>query len=77
MTRIKRRKCKNCKELFFPDYRNATRQHYCNKAECKKASKTESQRMWRNKPENADYFRGPENVQRMQQWREQPARLRI
>jgi hypothetical protein len=71
MTRINRRKCKNCKELFFPDYRNATRQKYCNKAECKKASKAESQRRWLNKPENSDYFRGPENVQRVQQWRRQ------
>jgi len=52
-----------------PYYRNATRQKYCNKAECKKASKAESQRKWLNKPENSDYFRSHENVERVQQWR--------
>ena len=37
---------------------------------CRKASKADSQRRWLQKPENRDYFRGPEHVQRVQRWRE-------
>jgi len=69
MTRIKKRKCRNCGQFFLPDYRNAKRQHYCPKPECRNASKTESQRKWLNKPENKDYFTGPAHVKRVQQWR--------
>jgi hypothetical protein len=36
---------------------------------CRQASKAASQRVWRQKPENADYFRGPDNVARVQAWR--------
>jgi len=70
MTRIKRKKCYNCKDLFIPDPRNAKRQKYCHKPECREASKAASQKRWLAKPENQDYFRGPENVKRVQQWRE-------
>jgi hypothetical protein len=66
---IKRKKCKNCNELFVPDYRNANRQRYCSKPDCKKASKAASQAKWLQKPENRDHFRGPVNVKRVQQWR--------
>lgn len=66
---IKRNKCCHCKELFHPDPRNAKRQKYCKKLECRKASKAASQQRWLQKPENRDYFRGPENVKRVQQWR--------
>ena len=38
--------------------------------ECRKASKTASQKRWLQKPENQDYFCGPENVKRVQLWRE-------
>ena len=69
MTRIKKRKCRNCGQFFLPDYRNAKRQHYCPKPECRNASKTESPRKWLNKPENKDYFTGPAHVKRVQQWR--------
>ncbi len=67
--RIKRRKCKHCGGLFLPDPRNATRQRYCSKPECRKASKASSQKQWLKKPENQDYFRGPDNVERVQCWR--------
>ena len=70
MTGIKRKKCCNCKDLFIPDPRNAKRQKYCHKPECREASKAASQKRWLAKPENQDYFRGPENVKRVQQWRE-------
>ncbi len=69
MTRIKQRKCKNCHTFFPPNPRNANRQEYCTKGECRKASKKASQRKWLEKPENQDYFCCPENTKRVQQWR--------
>jgi hypothetical protein len=71
MTGIKRKKCCNCKGLFIPDPRNAKRQKYCRKPECRKASKAASQKRWLAKPENQGYFSGPENVKRVQLWREE------
>jgi len=62
-------KCCHCLQLFTPDPRNATRQRYCSKPECRKQSKVESQRRWLQKPENRDYFRGAEHVERVQRWR--------
>lgn len=70
MTGAKWKKCRNCNELFRPDPRNIKRQKYCRKPECRKASKTASQYQWLNKPENRDYFRGEQNVKRVQQWRQ-------
>jgi len=70
MAGIKRKKCCNCKDLFIPDPRNARRQKYCHKPRCRKASKTASQRRWLAKPENQDYFSGPQNVKRVQLWRQ-------
>jgi hypothetical protein len=69
MSGIKRNKCCHCHQLFVPDARNRSRQRYCTKPDCRKASKTDSQKRWCQKPENIDYFRGPENVARVQQWR--------
>jgi hypothetical protein len=66
---ITKKKCRHCQRLFIPDARNVNRQRFCGEPECKKASKADSQRRWLNKPENRDYFRGPENVKRVQQWR--------
>jgi len=70
MTGIKRKKCRNCKDLFIPDPRNTKRQKYCSKPQCRKASKAASQQRWLQKPENQNHFRGAENVIRVQQWRE-------
>ncbi|MDA3915405.1 MAG: hypothetical protein PF690_00325 [Deltaproteobacteria bacterium] len=69
MEKIKKKKCRNCKRLFIPDHRNRKRQKYCNREPCKKASKAVSQKKWLSKPENEDYFRGPDNVKRVQEWR--------
>ena len=66
---IRRRKCKNCKELFEPERRNAWHQEYCSKEGCRRASKAASQRRWLGKPCNRGYFRGPENVARVREWR--------
>lgn len=70
MTGIKKKKCCNCKDLFIPDPRNAKRQKYCRKPECREASKAASQKRWLAKPKNQGYFSGPENVKRVQLWRE-------
>ena len=69
MPAIKRKKCRHCKSLFIPDPRNRNRQKYCHLPECRDASKAASQQKWLEKPENQDYFRGPENVKRVQRWR--------
>jgi hypothetical protein len=71
MESIKRTKCPNCNCLFIPDHRNRNRQRYCRKPECRKASKTESQKKWLAKPENQGHFCGPENVLRVQEWRKE------
>jgi hypothetical protein len=62
-------KCLHCQKLFVPDYRNRSRQKFCSAPECQTASKRRSQARWLVKPPNRDYFRGPENVQRVQAWR--------
>jgi len=59
----------HCKKIFVHDYRNRGRQKFCFAPECQAASKQASQRQWLSKPGNRDYFRGPENVQRVQDWR--------
>ncbi len=69
MSKREKRKCRHCGQYFEPDFRNATRQRYCFEPACRKASKSASQRRWLRKPENRDYFRGPEHVQRAQEWR--------
>jgi len=66
-----RRKCLNCKGLFLPDYRNAQRQCYCQKADCRKARKRESQRAWLAKPENQNYFRDDKNAERVRNWQQE------
>jgi hypothetical protein len=70
MKRQRSRKCLCCGEMFRADPRNLRHQKYCSKAACRKASKAASQRRWLAKPDNEDYFRGPENVARVQEWRQ-------
>ena len=69
MGRPRRRKCRHCRELFIPDHRNRNKQRYCASPECRQASKAAGQRKWLQKLENKNYFRGPENVRRVQEWR--------
>lgn len=62
-------KCLSCNEIHSADARNRGRQHHCGKPGCRKASKAASQRRWLAKPGNRDYFRGPDNVERVRAWR--------
>jgi len=66
---MRKRKCPSCGVFFTPDHRNWRRQRYCSKPECRKAAKAASQKLWLQKPENRNYFRGPDNVRRIQEWR--------
>lgn len=68
MRPTKRRLCRCCKQAFDADHRNTRHQQYCNAPACRKASKAASQRAWTNKPENRDYFSGPEAVDRVSSW---------
>jgi hypothetical protein len=63
------RKCLHCQEFFRPDHRNLHHQRYFSKFACRGQSKAESQRRWLQKPENQNYFRGPDNCQRVKEWR--------
>lgn len=69
MNPVGQRKCPHCKQFFVPDPRHRDRQHYCVAPACRRASKAASQARWLGRPENRDYFRGPENVARVQAWR--------
>ena len=62
MTKRRRRKRLNCGQLFRLDPRNVRHQRYCSAAACRKASKAASQARWLAKPQNRNYFRGPEHV---------------
>jgi hypothetical protein len=62
-------KCLCCGDIFKVDVRNRGRQKYCPKGSCRAAGKAARQRRWREKPENQDYFRGPEHVERVRVWR--------
>jgi len=62
-------KCLCCGENFTVDVRNRGRQKYCPKAPCRAAGKAARQRRWQDKPENQDYFCGPEHVERVRVWR--------
>jgi hypothetical protein len=72
------RRCPHCLQSFVPDYRNAYHQRFCSKPACQHASKQFSQRRWLRKPKNRYYFREPDNVSRVQNWRrEHPGYWRI
>src|SRR6202142_4504692 len=62
-------KCRNGAEYYVADARNRSRQKYCTKPSCRRASKAASQGKWLAKPENRTHFRGSENVQRVRDWR--------
>src|SRR6201984_2197363 len=64
-----RRTCQHCKEFYLPDRRNLHHQRYCSEAACRKQSKAESQRRWAQKPDNQNYFSGPQNSHRVKEWR--------
>ena len=62
-------KCRHCRKFFSPDYRNRYHQYYCPDPGCRRVSKAASQRRWLRRSQNRDYFRGPEQTRRVQQWR--------
>jgi hypothetical protein len=64
-----RHKCRHCKQMFHPDPRARGRQRHCGEEACRKASKVWRQRRWLAKPENRDYHRGPDAVERVRRWR--------
>jgi hypothetical protein len=64
-----KRKCLCCGEFYPPDHRNVRHQRYCSKPACHAESKAQSQRRWQQRPQNQNYFRGPENSQRLKDWR--------
>ena len=69
MANKRQTKCQCCGEIFEVDVRNRGRQKYCPKGACRRAGKTARQRRWLEKPENQDYFSGPEHVDRVRVWR--------
>jgi len=69
--KIRRRRCKHCHDLYKPNPRNLKRQKFCDKPECKIASKRYCQQKWLEKPKNKDHFSGQVNVIRVQQWRQE------
>ena len=69
MARAEDHNCLFCGAFFRADPRNAKHQKYCSELGCRKASKAASRRAWLTKAENQGYFRGPENVSRVQSWR--------
>ncbi len=62
-------KCLHCHEELLADCRNLGRQRFCHKPDCRQASKARSQRQWRSRPENQDYFRGSVQCERVRRWR--------
>lgn len=62
-------KCLGCNEPFVPSPHNRSRQRFCTKPACKRASKKASQSTWASKPANRDYFKGAHHVSRVRQWR--------
>ena len=62
-------KCLGCNEPFVPSPHNRSRQRFCTKPACKRASKKASQSTWVSKPANRDYFKGMHHVNRVRQWR--------
>ena len=64
-----RRRCRHCRRHFVADCRNAYHQRFCSNPVCQHASKQSSQQRWLRRPENRDYFCGPNNVLRVQNWR--------
>jgi len=70
MRKYNRRKCLHCGKMYHPDPRTRDRQRHCSEPECKQASKRWRQNRWLQKPANRDYFKGPEQVDRVRCWRE-------
>jgi hypothetical protein len=64
------RKCKHCKQLFLPNFRQCEKQKYCLAPACRRVRNVDYLRLWRARPENLDHFKGAGNVKRTRNWRE-------
>jgi len=69
--RRRKRKCKNCRELYLPDGRHFRDQKYCTKPTCGHASKLASHRCWYRSEKAADHRDPKENKRRVREWREE------
>src|ERR1039458_6624101 len=65
----RRKKCVCCKQWFHPDPRSHPRQRFCSKDRCQKSRKAARQRRWHARPENREYWCGPDRVKKTQEWR--------
>jgi len=59
--------CSECQKPFVASKYSGGRQMVCASAACRKAAKKARQAAWTAR--NPDYFRGPEHVERVRQWR--------
>lgn len=64
---ILERPCCICHNLFVPSKYASTRQVVCEQTSCRKSAKKERQAKWVAR--NPGYFCGPENVERVREWR--------
>ena len=67
MSRLRRRNCLHCKELFHPHSAVGSRQKYCSSRFCQKARKAKNNQAFLKR--NPDYHRGSIAVARTQEWR--------
>jgi len=67
MSRLRRRNCLHCKELFNPHPAVGNRQKYCSSPSCQKARKAKNNQAFLKR--NSDYHRGSIAVARTQEWR--------
>ena len=71
---VAQRSCCICHNLFIPNKFSGNRQVVCSREPCRKAVKKQRQADWFSR--NPDYFSGPENVERVRQWRQKKAQER-
>ena len=58
-------KCLHSTDNSTADHRNRECQESCSKPDCRQAGKRASQQRWLQKPENRDYFRHEENIDKV------------
>ena len=66
---ILKRACAVCDKSFIPNKFASARQTVCTAPGCHRSAKKTRQADWQAR--NPEYFRGPENVERVRQWRQQ------
>lgn len=71
---VAQRPCCICHNSFIPNKFAGNRHVVCSRERCRKAAKKQRQADWFSR--NPDFFSGPENVERVRQWRRKKARER-